>query len=69
MCLSLRRVDGCLLAVLGHPAEQRSVGDAGEVKPRPRRYDRAGAIARSRSDLDLAPAGLAAHMHDHTLLS
>ena len=57
-----------LLAARGDPPKQRPMSDAGELEPNLNRSDRAGEVARTAADLDLAPAGLAADPDEDALV-
>src|SRR3984885_12741501 len=57
-----------LFPARGNSSEQRAVGDTGELEPGLKGCDRAGEVAGAAADLDLAPAGLAAHPDDDALI-
>ena len=56
------------LALTGHPAEQRAMDDPRELEPGLERDDGAGRIGGAASDLDFAPAGLAAQCQQHAFV-
>ena len=59
---------GADLFAVRNGAEQRPVADAGKAEPGFQRRNRAGGVAGAAADLDLAPAGLAAHLDDDALV-
>ena len=66
--MSVSRSAPASFAAERHPPKQRTVGDPAKLQPDLERQNRAAQFAAAAADLDLAPAGLAAHPDDDALL-